>query len=34
MAQLLISPLTGGWGLVLATPLMVIIMILVQELFL
>ncbi|MEO6330295.1 MAG: AI-2E family transporter [Ginsengibacter sp.] len=33
-AQLLISPLTGGWGLVLATPLMVIIMILVQELYL
>ncbi len=33
MAQLLISPLTGGWGLVLATPLMVIIMILVQELY-
>ena len=32
-AQLLISPLTGGWGLVLATPLMVIIMILVQELY-
>lgn len=33
MAQLLISPLTGGWGLVLATPLMVIIMILVQEVY-
>lgn len=33
MAQLLISPLTGGWGLVLATPLMVIIMISVQELY-
>lgn len=32
-AQLLISPLTGAWGLVLATPLMVIIMILVQELY-
>jgi predicted PurR-regulated permease PerM len=32
-AQLLISPLTGGWGLVLATPLMVIVMILVQELY-
>lgn len=32
-AQVLISPLTGGWGLVLATPLMVIIMILVQELY-
>jgi len=25
MAQLLISPLTGGWGLVLTIPLMVII---------
>ena len=33
IAQLLISPLTGGWGLVLATPLMVIILILVQELY-
>lgn len=33
IAQLLISPLTGGWGLVLATPLMVIVMILVQELY-
>lgn len=33
MAQLLVSPLTGGWGLVLATPLMVIVMILVQELY-
>ncbi len=33
-AQLLISPLTGGWGLVLATPLMLILMILVQELYL
>ena len=32
-AQLLISPLTGGWGLVLATPVMLIIMILVQELY-
>lgn len=32
-AQLLISPLTGGWGLVLATPLMLIIMVLVQELY-
>ncbi|WP_018614549.1 AI-2E family transporter [Segetibacter koreensis] len=34
IAQLLISPLTGGWGLVLATPLMVIIMVVVQELYL
>ncbi len=33
IAQLLISPLTGGWGLVLATPLMVIVMVLVQELY-
>lgn len=33
MAQLLISPLTGGWGLVLATPVMLILMILVQELY-
>lgn len=32
-AQLLISPLTGGWGLVLATPLLVIVMILIQELY-
>ena len=33
IAQLLISPLTGGWGLVLATPLMLITMILVRELY-
>jgi predicted PurR-regulated permease PerM len=33
MAQLLIAPLTGGWGLVLATPLMVILIVLVQELY-
>ena len=32
-AQLLISPLTGGWGLVLATPLMLITLTLVQELY-
>ncbi len=32
-AQLLISPLTGGWGLVLATPLMLILMILIQKLY-
>ncbi|MDF3077395.1 MAG: family transporter [Sphingobacteriaceae bacterium] len=32
-AQLFIGPLTGGWGLVLATPLMLIIMTLVQELY-
>jgi len=34
IAQLLISPLTGGWGLVLATPLMVIVIVLVQQLYL
>jgi predicted PurR-regulated permease PerM len=34
MAQLFIAPLTGGWGLVLATPLMVILIVLVQELYL
>lgn len=33
IAQLLISPLTGGWGLVLATPLMLILMTLIQELY-
>lgn len=33
IAQLLMAPLTGGWGLVLATPLMVIVMILVRELY-
>lgn len=32
-AQLLISPLTGGWGLVLATPIMLILMVLVKELY-
>ena len=32
ITQLLMNPLTGGWGLILATPLMVIIKILVQEL--
>jgi predicted PurR-regulated permease PerM len=31
--QLLLSPLTGGWGLVLATPLIVIVLILMQELY-
>lgn len=34
IAQLLISPFTGFWGLILATPLLVIIMVLVQELYL
>jgi predicted PurR-regulated permease PerM len=33
IAQLLMAPLTGGWGLVLATPLLVIILVLVQELY-
>ena len=33
IAQLLIAPLTGGWGLVLATPLLVIIMVLLKELY-
>lgn len=34
IAQLLISPLTGVWGLLLATPLMLITITLVQELYL
>jgi len=34
IAQLLMGALTGGWGLVLATPLTVIVIILVQELYL
>ena len=33
IAQMLIAPFSGGWGLVLATPLMVIVMVLVQELY-
>jgi predicted PurR-regulated permease PerM len=33
VAQLLIAPLTGGWGLVLATPLMVIIIAVVTDLY-
>lgn len=33
IAQLLMAPLTGGWGLVLATPLLVIIIVVVQELY-
>jgi predicted PurR-regulated permease PerM len=33
MAQLFIGPLTGGWGLVLATPLLVFLIVLVQELY-
>lgn len=33
IAQLFIAPLTGGWGLVLATPLMVILMVIVKELY-
>lgn len=33
IAQMLMAPLTGGWGLVLATPLMVILIVIVQELY-
>jgi len=33
IAQLFMGVLTGGWGLVLATPLMVILMVVVQELY-
>lgn len=33
-AQLIMGALTGGWGLVLATPLMVIVIVLVQQLYL
>lgn len=33
IAQLLMGVLTGGWGLLLATPLMAILMVLVQELW-
>lgn len=34
IAQLLLAPLTNAWGLVLATPLMLIVIVLVQELYL
>jgi predicted PurR-regulated permease PerM len=34
IAQLLIAPLTNGWGLILATPLMVIVIVVVKELYL
>ncbi len=34
IAQLIIGTLTGGWGLVLATPITVIVIVLVQELYL
>jgi predicted PurR-regulated permease PerM len=33
IAQMLIAPLTGGWGLILATPLMIIVIVIVQELY-
>jgi predicted PurR-regulated permease PerM len=33
IAQLLIAPLSGGWGLVVATPLMILVIVLVQELY-
>jgi predicted PurR-regulated permease PerM len=34
IAQLIMGVLTGGWGLVLATPLMVVLMVIVRELYL
>jgi predicted PurR-regulated permease PerM len=34
IAQLIVGSLAGGWGIILATPLMVIVMVLVQELYL
>ena len=33
LAQLFVAPLTGGWGLVLATPMMVILIVMVKELY-
>jgi predicted PurR-regulated permease PerM len=33
IAQLLMGALTGGWGLILATPIIVILIVLVQELY-
>ena len=33
IAQLLMGALTGGWGLILATPIIVIVIVLVQELY-
>jgi predicted PurR-regulated permease PerM len=33
LAQLFMAPLSGGWGLVLATPLLVILIVLTQELY-
>jgi predicted PurR-regulated permease PerM len=33
IAQLIMGALTGAWGLVLATPLIVIVIVLVQELY-
>lgn len=33
IAQLFVAPLTGGWGLVLATPLVVILIVVVEELY-
>lgn len=33
IVQLIMGVLTGGWGLVLATPLLVIVIVLVQELY-
>lgn len=34
LSQVIMGVLTGGWGLILATPVMVIVMVLVQELYL
>jgi predicted PurR-regulated permease PerM len=33
IAQMLVAPLTGGWGLLLATPMMIIIIVFVEELY-
>lgn len=33
IAQLLVAPLTGGWGLILATPLMIIVQVLIKNLY-
>jgi predicted PurR-regulated permease PerM len=34
LSQVIMGVLTGGWGLILATPLMVIVIVLIQELYL
>jgi predicted PurR-regulated permease PerM len=33
IAQLFMGVLTGGWGLILATPILVILMVIIQELY-